>query len=238
MSYVAKGALGAVTADQQKGSSADAVRTWAGMKQAMMSQLGVYKYKDGTALTLGEGRVQPMITYEHAVAVKAWWGKFVDRVLARIKADKRDVMPIYEAYQTYQFAYTDWLIKVNEVGRNTFSGRLTLPLTDQFMLATSTLARDLSTAQWKSYNIMTEREMAFWALDNTTGGVLIKPFLYAAYEAPATAAAIASVAKDVAGGAFALAKILPIVLKVSVVAGAAWGGYYVYTKVRAAQSAG
>jgi ribosomal protein L18E len=158
----------------------DVIKVWSNMKQLMVDKLEPYKDAAGQVVVIN-GKIFPQMTFNQANALKTAWDKFSDSLRAQIEKEGKPTTRITQVKLAFQGDYVKWvqdLFFVFDDGRQGFQkyeGKYLFPAATRDLLAVFDLFTiNLSTQAWSARNIETALERMYDALDETTGGFLLK----------------------------------------------------------------
>ncbi len=172
------------------------------MKAKIISKQGPYRFADGSIATIS-GRAQPLTTYAQAQALADVWIKVASDLFEKLrKAGKADKAgPLTTAVAQFHMRQADWFLWMNDTygsNRSKFKGKyLFLPAADKFYQNLGFFISHVNSAANSALAARTAWELLGEAINETSGGFLIKPFYYGVQ---GTAAAI-DIAKKMAAGA-------------------------------------
>jgi hypothetical protein len=185
------------------------VKTWSKMKEGMRQTLGEYRFSDNTLLTFFGQRV-PMATVEYATTITDWLINLGSKMINIAAAAGRPTAAMQSALAKFKSNFATW----KKGSDNSFGGRMQLnrgyewiDLTDRYVIA-------MSTAQWAAFNNGTPLELWNEALDETTGGVVLR--------------AAWNVAQGIGDAALFAAEYTGLILKGAIIAGVGFAGYSIY----------
>lgn len=175
--------VGATYADKTPKGAPDPVAVWARIKDRLREKLGVYKHPDGR-MALIEGRPYPLLTTSGALALKTALSAFAKDVIAQMQAAGKDSWPVTKASSEMTNKYVNWYLATEQkYGTQKFDGKYLYapPVRDLFDIFDRFMI-NVSAAQWAGYNIESSYERMLQALDETTGGWLLKWPIEAGYK--------------------------------------------------------
>lgn len=219
--------------------SQDFIKLWAVAKQKMGQSLGVYRMQDGTVATI-KGLALPLWTLGQAQAMMNFWQEVGNALGKDLRGAGRTSESLQLAQKSLDFAtgYAGWYLDTSDkYGAQRFKGKyLFMPAAFELNKLITGYVIWLSTIDWSAKNIESAYERGKWALDNTTGGSILKPFFISGYHLGKTIYHLPDYVEKSAGYLKELAKdtvetgaLLWTITK--------WGtlgviGYFIYRKIQ------
>ncbi len=168
-----------------QGEDIDLIKRWALMKVEIYKKQGAYPCPPNPTVlncrnnrALIDGRSMPMLTKKQANALVQVWLNVGQELGESLRQGGKSSAGINKAIAELQSEWGDWIVWVSDrYAGNLYQNKyLFMPATDRITRAIDRYVISLSTGLWVEYNIENAWERLGWAIDNTLGGWIIKPF--------------------------------------------------------------
>lgn len=175
--------LSATEEDKTPVNALDWVLLWNDAKQKLKDRVGIYKNPDGTPAVL-DARTFPLLTMPQANALRVAFHTFGTEMQKKMQEANRSTLRMSQAGIRMLEQYAGWIGDTYDrwgdqkfLGQYLYAGavRDLFDILDRYAI-------EMSAAQWSAFNIKEPYEMMLEAIDETSGGWMIKWAFIGAYK--------------------------------------------------------
>lgn len=180
MTYLSS--TGEITSDATPTGAVDPVRMWAEIKGRLKEKFGIYTSSDGAPVIVGN-KTYPLLTPKNANALYVGLSAIGTDMSRQLVAADRDQSRVTTADGNLIYDFGGWSSHNDlKYGEQKWLGKyLYIAAVRDLFLIFDRYAIALSGAVWAGYNIESSYERSLWALDETSGGWMLKWAFEAGY---------------------------------------------------------